>query len=233
MSKTFLIVGGNSGMARATVSRLVDQGHEVICAARTPGEWEMDSRVSLLPFRAEDPEFSGELPGQLDGMAYFPGTIQLKPFRSLKDEDFRQEWEINFLGAVRVLRAAYGPLKKAERSSVVLFSTVAVQTGMGFHASIASAKGAVEGLTRSLAAEWSPTIRVNAIAPSLTDTPLASSLLDTEAKREAAEGRHPSKSVGSPEELAELVTFLLGDGSQFLTGQILPVDGGLSSVKVF
>lgn len=123
------------------------------------------------------------------------------------------------------------PLKKAG-GSVVLFSTVTVQQGMPFHASVASAKGAIEGLTRSLAAEWAPKIRVNCIAPSLTDTPLASRLLSTPEKKEAASNRHPMKRVGSADELGSIAAFLLSQKSSWVTGQIIGVDGGLSSLKI-
>jgi 3-oxoacyl-[acyl-carrier protein] reductase len=172
------------------------------------------------------------LPEVLDGVVYCPGTINLKPFHRLTQADFAHDWLVNVMGAVATLQAVMPKLKNAERASVVLFSTVAVGLGMPFHASIASAKGAVEGLTKSLAAEWAPKIRVNAIAPSLTQTSLVEKLLASEEKIEAAGKRHPLQKIGSPEEIAALVTFLLGDDSTWITGQILHVDGGLSSVKL-
>ena len=142
------------------------------------------------------------------------------------------DWQTNVMGAVRVLQACQNRLKKARRgASVVLFSTVAVTTGMPFHASIAAAKGAVEGLARSLAAEWAPRIRVNVIAPSLTDTGLAADLLDGEAKREAAAQRHPLKRIGTPAEVADLAVFLLGDAAGWMTGQVIGVDGGVSALR--
>ena len=146
--------------------------------------------------------------------------------------DFKQEMEVNFYGAIRLLQACLKGLKKSSSPSVVLYSTVAVQTGMGFHAGIASAKGAVEGLTRSLAAEWAPNkIRVNAIAPSLTETPLASALLSTPEKKEASDKRHPLGRVGRPEDIAEATVFLLSEKSSWMTGQILHLDGGMSHLK--
>jgi NAD(P)-dependent dehydrogenase (short-subunit alcohol dehydrogenase family) len=117
-------------------------------------------------------------------------------------------------------------------AAIVLFSTVAVQTGLPFHASIASAKGAVEGLTRSLAAELAPKIRVNAVAPSLTDTPLAAQLLSSDDKRSASAKRHPLKRIGTPEDIANTALFLLEDSSAWMTGQIIGVDGGLGTVLV-
>mgnify|MGYP000155808720 CR=1 FL=1 len=133
---------------------------------------------------------------------------------------------------MKILKLVQKQLKKSNQASVVLFSTVAVQQGMPFHASVAAAKGAVEGLTRSLAAEWAPKIRVNCIAPSLTDTPLAGRLLATPEKKEAAGNRHPLKRVGTAEELGNIATFLLSENSSWITGQVIGVDGGLSALKV-
>jgi 3-oxoacyl-[acyl-carrier protein] reductase len=161
---------------------------------------------------------------------YCPGSIDLKSFRSLKAPAFRTAFELNVVGAVRCLQAAERTLKKSGSASVVLFSTVAVQRGMPFHAAVAAAKGGVEGLTRSLAAEYAPVIRVNAIAPSLTDTPLASKLLSSEEKRQASADRHPLKRVANATEIAAMAAFLLSDQAAFVTGQIVGMDGGLSSI---
>lgn len=166
-------------------------------------------------------------------MVYFPGSISLKPFHRLTTEDFLHDFRVNCLGAVAAIQAALPALKAAPHASVVMFSTIAASQGLSFHASIAAAKGAVEGLTLSLAAELAPKIRVNAIAPSLTDTPLAGALLNTDAKKEASAKRHPLQQVGNPEDVAQLVAFLLSDASKFFTGQILHPDGGLSSVRTF
>jgi NAD(P)-dependent dehydrogenase (short-subunit alcohol dehydrogenase family) len=174
-----------------------------------------------------------QLPDALEGLVYCPGSIRLQPFHRLRDEDFSADFELNLLGAVRVLRAALPCLKAVERGSVVLFSTVAVATGMPMHASIAAAKGAVEGLTRSLAAELAPAIRVNAIAPSLTDTPLAAGLLRTERQRAAAAERHPLGRIGQPSDLAAAARFLLSDEAGWVTGQVLHVDGGMGRLRRF
>lgn len=229
--KTFLVVGGNTGIGYETIKKLKTGGNRVVAALREAGDLK-ELGVETVGFEAHEP-VSFEVPEVLDGLVYAPGSITLKPFHGLREADFDRDYQINAKGAVACLQHVLPALKKAENASVVLFSTVAVQTGMPYHASIAMAKGAVEGLTRALAAEWAPKIRVNAIAPSLTDTPLAAALLNAPAKREAAAKRHPLHRVGDPIEMAELVCFLLSEASRFMTGQVVSADGGLSSVKTF
>lgn len=223
--KNIVIVGGNSGIGQATAQNLKEQGAILFLYSKSgEGTEALDT--------SKDFETMPNLPEVIDGVVYCPGTINLKPFHRISIADFQQELEVNFLGAVRVLQACMKGLKKSDQASVVLLSTVAVQTGMGFHSGIASAKGAIEGLTRSLAAEWAPShIRVNAIAPSLTDTPLASSLLSTEEKKEASGKRHPLGRIGTPEDISASTVFLLSQQSSWMTGQILHLDGGMSSLK--
>jgi NAD(P)-dependent dehydrogenase (short-subunit alcohol dehydrogenase family) len=223
--KNIVIVGGNSGIGQATAQNLKEQGANLFLYSKSgEGTEALDT--------SKDFETMPNLPEVIDGVVYCPGTINLKPFHRISIADFQQELEVNFLGAVRVLQACMKGLKKSDQASVVLFSTVAVQTGMGFHSGIASAKGAIEGLTRSLAAEWAPAhIRVNAIAPSLTDTPLASALLSTEEKKEASGKRHPLGRIGTPEDISASTVFLLSQQSSWMTGQILHLDGGMSSLK--
>jgi 3-oxoacyl-[acyl-carrier protein] reductase len=233
MPKRILLVGGNSGIGLATARAALVAGHAVSAAARNPAPL-ASLGISALPFEASDPEIDPALlPESLDGFVYFPGTITLKPFHRLTPEDFRRDFQVNCLGAVAALQAALPSLKKSGDASVVLFSTVAVAQGMAFHASIAAAKGAVEGLVRSLAAEFAPSIRVNGIALSLTDTALAAPLLNGEAKRDAAVRRHPLQRIGTADEVAQLVLFLLSDAAKSMTGQILRPDGGLSSLRLF
>lgn len=220
MTRKILIIGSSSGIGLATKELINSQGHEAITTSRAT-------------FEATDPAADLNIPDTLDGLVYCPGTINLKPFHRLTEKDFLADLQVNLLGAIRVLQQALPSLKKSPSASVILFSSVAVKCGMPFHASIAAAKGAVEGLTRSLAAEWAPKIRVNAIAPSLTDTRLAAGLLGDEKRREAAAERHPLKTIGQPEHVAELVSYLLSDAARFTTGQILRPDGGLSSVRLF
>jgi NAD(P)-dependent dehydrogenase (short-subunit alcohol dehydrogenase family) len=233
MSKHHLLIGGSSGIGLATARLLLADGHQLAAAARNPSPF-ATLGVPVVPFEAATPELDPTLlPDQLDGLVYFPGSINLKPFHRLTADDFLHDLRVNCLGAVAAIQAALPALKRSGSASIVLFSTVAVAQGMPFHASIAAAKGAVEGLAKSLAAEFAPTIRVNLIAPSLTDTPLASPLLNSDAKREAAAKRHPLQRVGGPEEVAELVAFLLSDASKSMSGQILRPDGGLSSIRLF
>jgi NAD(P)-dependent dehydrogenase (short-subunit alcohol dehydrogenase family) len=231
MSKTYAIIGGNSGLGLATVRRLLSAGHRVTAAARQAGPLaELGVPVQAFDATAPTPLV---WPERLDGLVYCPGTIALKPFHRLTEEDFLRDYRVNVLGAIAALQSALPALKASGQASVVLFSTVAVAQGMPMHASIAAAKGAVEGLTRSLAAEWAPHIRVNAIAPSLTDTPLAGPLLNSDLKKEAAAKRHPLQRIGAPEDVAALVEHLLGEHARFMTGQVLHVDGGLSAVLTF
>ncbi len=231
--RNFLIIGGSHGIGNSIVRNLAKQGHQLYVISRTDGELTETANVTHLKgdILIEGFDTSG-LPEKIHGLVYSIGSINLKPFRTLKEEDFLNDFNINVIGAVRMLKSVLKQLKKAEGASVVLFSTVAVQQGMPFHASVAAAKGAVEGLTRSLAAEWAPKIRVNCIAPSLTDTPLANRLLSTPEKKEAAGNRHPLKRVGTADELGEIAAFLLSEKSSWITGQIIGVDGGLSSLKV-
>jgi NAD(P)-dependent dehydrogenase (short-subunit alcohol dehydrogenase family) len=231
MSKHIAIIGGTSGIGRATVAQLQADGHFVHAACRSP-EKLADLGLVAQPFDAAAP---GPLtwPERLDGLVYFPGSISLKPFHRLTPEDFQRDLQVNLFGAIAALQSALPALKASGNAAVVLFSTVAVAQGMPMHASIAAAKGAVEALAKSLAAEWAPAIRVNVIAPSLTDTPLAGALLNSDLKKEAAAKRHPLQQVGRSEDMAALVAHLLSGHARFMTGQVLHVDGGLSAVRTF
>jgi NAD(P)-dependent dehydrogenase (short-subunit alcohol dehydrogenase family) len=231
MSRAILLIGGNSGIGFATARLLLAQGDSVIAAARTP-EPLAQLGIPVQPFDALNPS-PLELPESLDGLVYFPGRIALKPFHRLTAEDFLNDFRVNCLGAVSAIQSALPALKASPSASIVLFSSVAAAQGLPFHASISAAKGAVEGLALSLAAELAPRIRVNVIAPSLTDTPLAGSLLSSEVKRESAAKRHPLQQVGDPEDVAKLAVFLLSDAAKFMTGQVLRPDGGLSSIRTF
>ncbi|MBC8111501.1 MAG: SDR family oxidoreductase, partial [Verrucomicrobia bacterium] len=222
--KNILVVGGSSGIGLALVKKLKTNGATVISASRHQGDLPEGVQHISIDVTQDISALAGVLPEALHGVAYCPGTINLKPFARLTEEDFLNDFKINVLGAVKVLQTALLKLKNAENASIVLFSTVAVQTGLSFHASIATAKGGIEGLAVSLAAELAPNkIRVNAIAPSLTETPLAGNLLSTPEKKEASNKRHPLGRYGTAEELAGVANFLLSDDSSWMTGQVLHI----------
>ncbi|MDC1430707.1 SDR family oxidoreductase [Bacteroidia bacterium] len=221
MTKRVLIVGGNTGIGAALNEQLLAEGVETILISRNQGG------VDVLD---DEPNFP-VIDGAIDALVYCPGSINLKPFRGLKISDFQHDMDVNYFGAVKTIKNYLPNLKESKDASIVLFSTVAVQKGIPFHSSIAGAKGAVEGLTRALAAELAPTIRVNCVAPSLTDTPLAEKLLRNEKQREGAEQRHPLKAIGEALDVAHMANFLISDKARWMSGQIIGVDGGMSSLS--
>ncbi|MGB3588977.1 MAG: SDR family oxidoreductase [Tunicatimonas sp.] len=229
--KNILLIGGTSGIGKATLDILLEEGASITVASRqAPSDHENITHIPLDVLEMTD-ELDA-LPEQLHGLVYTPGTITLKPFQSLKPADFQREIELNAIGAVKVIQAALKNLRAAKGASVVMFSTVAVQLGLNFHTAVAMAKGAVEGLGRALAAELAnKNVRVNVVAPSLTDTPLADNLLSTDEKKEASNKRHPLGRYGKPDDIAQAVVYLLSDNSSWVTGQVFHIDGGLSSVK--
>lgn len=230
--KKFLIVGASSGIGKQLALILAESGNQVIATYNSHHDNMPHANISYHPLNVLDEELNLDfLPENIDGMAYCPGSILLRPFKRLKIDDFHKDYELQLIGAVKVLQSILPALKKSTSASIVLFSTVAVQTGFNFHSLVGSSKGAVEGLTRSLAAEFAPNIRVNCIAPSLTETPLAEGLLNTESKKEANAERHPLKRIGRVEDIAAMARFLLTDQSAWITGQVLPVDGGISSLR--
>ena len=227
----YIIIGGSRGIGRAIVSKLNSEGHQVFNLSRNPCDIQGVENIQYDALETNDGVFS-TISGPVDGLVYCPGSINLKPFHRLTTGDFEKDFQVNVLGAVKAIQGFLPALKSANNSSIVLFSTVAVQTGMGFHASIASSKGAIEGLTRSLAAELASTkIRINAIAPSLTQTPLANALLNSDEKIEAAGKRHPLGRVGQATDLANMAVFLLHPDNSWITGQILKVDGGMGDLR--
>jgi NAD(P)-dependent dehydrogenase (short-subunit alcohol dehydrogenase family) len=233
--KNIFIVGGSSGIGLEIVNRLAADGHELYVGSRGKRDLAGIADARHLPLDVTEESIDLEsLPESLQGLVYCPGSIRLKPFQRLTVDDFLEDFNLNLLGAVKVIQGSLKRLRKSpEGASIVLFSTVAVKIGMPFHTSIASAKAAVEGFARSMAAEFAPRIRVNVIAPSLTDTPLAEDLLSSDQKRQGSADRHPLKRIGTSQEVAQMAVHLLGDEGSWMTGQVFHVDGGMSSIRVF
>lgn len=229
MKKNIVLIGGSHGIGLELVQQL-QNNFNILVASRNADELK-GLNVGHIVFDATTEELNmAELPDEIHGFAYLPGSINLKPFKMLSMDVFKQDMELNFFSMVNVVKNIMP--KMADGSSMVFFSTVAVGMGMPFHTSVAAAKGAVEGFAKSLAAEYAPKVRVNTIAPSLVDTPLAERLLNNDKKREMMSARHPLKRVGEAKDIANLAAFLLDDKSSWLTGQILGVDGGLSTLNV-
>ncbi len=229
----YVVVGGSKGIGAQLVRRLASAADAVTVISRTASEVTTSQNVKHIEADITQDEISpDDLPSVISGLAYCPGSISLGPIRRVDAPSMLADYELNVVGAVKCLQAALNAMKAAEASSMVLFSTVAVGQGLPMHASVAAAKGAVEGLTRALAAELAPKIRVNCIAPSLTDTPLAEKLLANEQKRAAMADRHPLKRIGTPDDVASLAEFLLTKDSSWISGQVIGVDGGMSSLRV-
>jgi len=228
--KNYLIVGASSGIGLSLAQKLSSSNHKVYGTYRNTSLSNSENiEAHHLDVESEfDLDF---LPNELNGVIYCPGSINLKPFARIKPEAFAEDLNLQVVGAIKVIQASLSRLKKGANPSILMFSTVAVQSGYNFHSQVAVSKGAIEGLTKSLAAEYAPKIRVNAIAPSLTDTPLAAKLLSSDQKREANAERHPLKRIGSAEDMAAMASFLLSDEASWITGQIMYVDGGMSAVR--
>lgn len=231
--KTFLIIGASSGIGKALTEKLVSLGHQVVGTYNGSVVNRSSKSESYHHFDVLDESTEIDfIPEKLDGLVYCPGAIQLLPFKRIKQDQLLDDFKLQVGGAIKTIQAALPALQASEHSSIVLFSTVAVQSGFNFHAQVATSKGAIEGLTRSLAAEFAPKIRVNAIAPSLTNTPLADKLLNSPEKIAANGERHPLKRVGEASDIANMASFLLSDDASWITGQILHVDGGISNLKI-
>jgi NAD(P)-dependent dehydrogenase (short-subunit alcohol dehydrogenase family) len=231
MKKNILLIGGSQGIGFET-AKLLHENHNVIVASRSKGKLD-ELNVTHHQFDVTTDDIAElDLPDTLDGFVYLPGTINLKPFKMMKPSVFEEDFQLNFMGLVKTTHGVLKHLKNSDQASIVYYSTVAVQTGMPFHTSVAAAKGAIEGFARSLAAEYAPSFRVNVIAPSLVNTPLAGKLLGNDKKKEKMDERHPLKRVGEAKDIANMTAFLLSEESTWMTGQILGVDGGMSSLNV-
>ena len=229
--KNILLIGGSYGIGLA-IAKELQYENKVYVASRTNDEI-AEMHVTHLPFDAStDTLDTSNLPEVIDGLVYCPGSINLRPFRGLKPEAFEQDLQINFISLVKVIQTILPNLTASNQSSIVLFSSVAASMGMPFHTSVAAAKGAIEGFAKALAAEYAPKIRVNVIAPSLTDTPLAEKFLSNDEKKEKSAQRHPLKRVGTSDDMAQMASFLLSEKSSWISGQIFHVDGGMSTLLV-
>ena len=231
--KNILVVGGSSGIGLSLVKLLHANNANIYVLSRSAStEWPTGVNYLQADVTGNLDGVEMFLPQQLHGLVYSVGSITLKPFNRLTAEDFLNDYQLNVLGAARMIQLALKPIKNAAGASIVLTSTVAARTGMPYHASIAAAKGAVEGMALSLAAEFATQqIRVNVIAPALTDTPLAQNLLSTPEKREASAKRHPLGRIGQPEDISQMIAFLLSGESSWMTGQVIGIDGGLGKLK--
>lgn len=230
--RDYLIIGASGGIGQELAKQLAESGNKVIATYNNNAPTTEIPNIDYHHLNVlEEISSLDFLPAELAGFVYCPGSINLRPFERIKPADFEQDYKLQVTGAIRILQLILPRLKKSSNASVVLFSTVAVQAGLPFHSQVSASKGAIEGLTRALAAEYAPSVRVNCIAPSLTDTPLAASLLNNEQKRDANSQRHPLKRIGTTGDIASMAAFLLSEKASWITGQILHVDGGMSSIK--
>ena len=229
MKKNILLIGGSYGIG-LEMAKMLSKENEVFIASRS-NEHLSNIDATHIPFDALNEDISDKaIPETLDGFVYCPGSINLKPFKTMGIDTIQNDMEINFIALARTVKSIINRMN--EGSSMVFFSTVAVGTGMPFHTSVSAAKGAIEGFARALAAEYAPKIRVNVIAPSLVDTPLSERLLNNDKKKEMMSERHPMKRVGNAVDIANMATFLLSSDNSWITGQVIGVDGGMSSLNV-
>ena len=230
-NKNIFMVGGSNGIGLSLIKQISSKNN-IYSASRNDNNLNEYNVKHIKYDSVNDLEIDTSiLPDKIDGFVYCPGSINLRPFNTLKIESFLEDYKINFLGAIKSLKMILPLMQKSDNSSVVFFSTVAVSTGMSFHSSISSSKGAIEGLTRSLAAEFSPKIRVNSIAPSIVKTNLSEKFLNSDLKVEKASERHPLGRIGKVEEISKLAAYLLSDDSSWITGQVINIDGGIGSIR--
>ncbi len=226
-TKTYILAGSNSAIAKETAIQLRSQNHRVIEISRSVPEGENQFQIEKYELGSFP-----KIEEKINGLVYFPGTINLKSFGQLSMQDFLQDFSIHVLGAVAFLKSYLNQIEKDSKSSIVFISSVAGSVGMPFHSSVSVSKAALEGLTKSLAAELAPHIRVNAIAPSLVNTPLGERFINSPEKLSAIEKRNPLRKVGAPIDIANMINFILSDQANWITGQVIGVDGGMNHIKL-
>jgi 3-oxoacyl-[acyl-carrier protein] reductase len=226
--KNILIIGGSKGIGSALLLQQLEQNKVINISRNKPDITHPNlTHYSLNILNDVLPEIEA-----IDSLIYCPGSITLKPIGSLSIDDFKNDFEVNVLGAVKAIQKYLPILKKGQNPSILLFSTVAVKLGMPFHASIATAKAGVEGLVKSLGAELASVVRVNAIAPTLTDTTLAAGILRNDRVKETMAERHPMKKYLKAEEVAHMASFLISENASAMSGQIIEMDYGIVSFKI-
>ncbi|MDG2363115.1 MAG: SDR family NAD(P)-dependent oxidoreductase [Flavobacteriales bacterium] len=227
--KNILIIGGSSGVGESLVKRLEANNNLISTYHKNPqGNSE---NVNFYEYDViSDSPSKIKIPEALDSIIYCPGTINLKPFNRYTEDELIDDFKINVLGFLKILSAFKRHLLNTDNPSIVLFSSVAAQKGIAYHTQVACSKGAIESLTKTLAAELAPKIRVNAIAPSLLNTPLANKFLNSELKIKNNIERHPLKKIGEANDISSMVEFLISDNAKWITGQVINIDGGLSTL---
>lgn len=227
-----LIIGGSSGIGEQLTLQLAAAGNNVYASYNTKISTSTTNNLTYFKLNVLDEDVDlSFLPNEIHGLVYCPGSINLKPFDRIKPADFELDYQLQVIGAIKIIQQVLPKMKISLNASIILFSTVAVQTGLPFHTQVAASKGAIEGLTKALAAEFAPKIRVNTIAPSLTNTPLANSLINSEQKMDANAQRHPLKRIGTAADIANMAEYLLSEKASWITGQIFHVDGGMGAIK--